>query len=83
MNCALGRLDEARELFEIDAANEFVDFPRDQVWTTSMAICGDNAVDLDHRSAAQLLYDEMHPFLELVAFNHGTVEGALSRPLGR
>jgi hypothetical protein len=48
-----------------------------------MAMCGDNAVDLDHRSAAQLLYDEMHPFLELVAFNHGTVEGALSRPLGR
>ena len=83
MNCALGRLDEARVLFELDAANGFVDFSRDQVWTTAMALCADNAVDLVHRQAAQVLYDEMRPFLDLVAFNHGTVEGALSRSMGR
>ena len=83
MNCALGRLDEARVLFELDAANGFVDFSRDQVWTTAMVLCADSAVDLVDKQAARVLYDEMHPFLELVAFNHGTVEGALSRPLGR
>jgi class 3 adenylate cyclase/tetratricopeptide (TPR) repeat protein len=83
VNCALGRLDEARALFEPDAANGFVDFPHDQVWTTAMALCADNAVDLAYRHAAQVLYDELSPISHLVAFNKGTVEGALSRSLGR
>ena len=81
--CALGRLDEARVLFEPDAANGFVDFPRDQVWTTAMTLCADNGIDLGHRQAAQVLDDRLRPFSDLVSFNNGTVEGAISRSMGR
>ncbi len=83
MYCALGRLDEARVLFEPDVANGFVDFPRDIVWTTAITLCADNGVDLGHRQAAQVLYDRLRPFRDLVAFNNGTVEGAISRSMGR
>ena len=48
-----------------------------------MEWCSDNAVDLDHRPAAQLLYDKLHPFADIVAFTMGTVEGPISRPVGR
>ena len=83
MYLTTGRFDEALALFEPDMSNGFVDFPRDQTWTTAMSICGDNAVDLNQEQAAQYLYEEMFPFRDLVAFNNGTIEGALSRPLGR
>ena len=83
LHCTLGRLDEARKLFEPDAANGFVDFPRDLVWTSAMILCSDNAVDLDHRPAAQLLYDKLDRCAGMVAFNGGTVEGPISRALGR
>jgi tetratricopeptide (TPR) repeat protein len=83
MYCALGRLDEARRLFEPDVANGFADFPRDVSWTTAMSLCADNAVELEHREAARLLYDKLCPFADLIVFNHGTMQGALSLPLGR
>jgi tetratricopeptide (TPR) repeat protein len=83
INCALGRLDEARVLFEPEVANGFVDFPRDVVWTTAMTLCADNGVDLGHRQAAQVLYDRLSPFRDLVSFNNGTAEGAISRSMGR
>ena len=83
MYCALGRLDEARVLFETDVVNEFVDFPNDNVWTTAMTLCADNGADLGHKEAAQVLYDRLRPFHDMVAFNNGTVEGAISRSMGR
>ena len=83
INCALGRLDEARVLFEPDADNQFVDFPRDLVWTSAMTYCADDAVDLGHTQAVQVLFDRLHPFRDLVSFNNGTVEGAISRSMGR
>jgi class 3 adenylate cyclase/tetratricopeptide (TPR) repeat protein len=83
MYCTLGRVGEARELFEPDVTNGFADFPRDRIWTTAMTFCADSAVDLAHREAAQLLYAELNPFSEMVAFTQGSVGGALSRPLGR
>jgi len=83
MYCALGRFDEARGLFEPDVANGFADFPRDVSWTTAMSLCADNAVELEHREAAQLLYGELCPFADLIVFNQGTMQGVLSLPLGR
>lgn len=83
MYCALGRFDEARELFEPDVVNGFADFPRDVSWTTAMTLCADNAVELEHREAARLLYGELCPLADLIVFNQGTMQGALSLPLGR
>jgi hypothetical protein len=83
MYCALGRLDDARVLFEPDVGNGFVDFPRDTVWTTAMTLCADNGVDLGHSQAAQVLYDLLSPFRDLVSCNNGTVEGPISRSMGR
>ena len=83
MYCALGRFEEARELFEPDVANGFADFPRDVSWTTAMSLCADNAVELGHGEAAQLLYSELRPYEDLIVFNQGTMQGALSLSLGR
>jgi class 3 adenylate cyclase/tetratricopeptide (TPR) repeat protein len=83
MYCVLGRLDEALVLFEPDVANGFVDIPRDVVWTTTMAHYGDSAVNLGHHQAAQLLYDKMRPFADLVVFPTGPILGAFARPVGR
>ena len=81
--CGLSRLDEARALFETDAATGFVEFPRDNTWTTSMSFCADAAVVLRDHRAAQLLHEALLPFVNLVAFNGGSVVGAIARPLGR
>jgi hypothetical protein len=83
MYCALGRLDEARALLEPDVANGFVDFPRDVAWTTAMTFCADNAVDLNHRLAAQRVYDQLLPFGDLTPYPNGIIQGSLARPLGR
>jgi hypothetical protein len=48
-----------------------------------MSLCADNAVELEHRGAARLLYGELCPFADLIVFNQGTMQGALSLPLGR
>jgi class 3 adenylate cyclase/tetratricopeptide (TPR) repeat protein len=79
----LGRLEEAKALFETDVANAFEQFPRDLTWTAVMSQCGDSAVDLRHDRAAQLVYEKLRPFADLVAFPMGTIVGALARPLGR
>ena len=81
--CGLSRLDEARALFEPDAATGFVEFPRDNTWTTSMSFCADTAVVLRDHRAAQVLHEALLPFVDLVVFNGGTVVGAIARPLGR
>jgi class 3 adenylate cyclase/tetratricopeptide (TPR) repeat protein len=83
MYCTLGRLDEARALFEPDAANGFVEMPRDPIWTTAMSYFADSAVNLRHHQAAQLLYDELRPYADLVIYPLGPVLGALGRPVGR
>ena len=41
------------------------------------------AADLGHQRAAQMLYDRLRPYRDLVACNNGTVEGAISRSMGR
>ncbi len=48
-----------------------------------MTYCADDAVDLGHTQAVQVLFDRLHPFRDLVSFNNGTVEGAISRSMGR
>ncbi len=80
--CAVGRHDEARDLFEPAVASEFADFPRDYTWTTSMVLAQETAVALEDRSAAELLYSHLLPFGHLVALTPGTIDGSLSRSLG-
>ncbi len=80
--CAVGRHDEARDLFEPAVAGEFADFPRDYTWTTSMVLAQETAVALEDRAAAELLYEYLLPFGHLVALTPGTIDGSLSRSLG-
>lgn len=81
--CGLGRLDEARVLFEPDVASEFATVPRDHVWTTAMAHYADSAVVLQDVRAARCLYEEIHPFAHLVIYPLGPILGSLARPAGR
>src|SRR5437764_13010132 len=66
MYSAMGRLDEAKAIFEPDVANGFADIPRNSVWTTAMTHFADSAVNLGHRRAGQMLYDELRPFVDLL-----------------
>lgn len=59
--CGLRRLDEAGALFEPDAATGFVEFPRDNTWTTSMSFCADTAVVLRDHRPAQVLHEALLP----------------------
>lgn len=81
--CELGRRDEARALFAHDVASDFSDFPLDIVWLTSMVRCADSAAELGDRDAAEVLYQRLAPFADMVAGNPATVAGSVARPLGR
>ena len=88
--CAVGRHDEARDLFEPAVASEFADFPRDYTWTTSMVLAQETAVALEDRSAAELLGPHLLPFGHLVALDPRDdrriavpVTGSLARLIGR
>ncbi len=81
--CSVGRLDEAEPLFAQDAATDFTAIPRDVTWTTAMTISQESAIALGNRKAADILYDLLSPYGEMVVFNLGVSEGALARSLGR
>ena len=74
--CEAGRLDDARVLFEHDAANAFADFPHDPVWLSTMARLADVVVALHDESAAALLLDWLVPFVGQVALNAAVTAGA-------
>ena len=57
----LGMLDEAREQFEILAADDFSAMPRDANWCVGMAIMAIVCNSLGDRARAEILYELLHP----------------------
>ena len=81
--CSLGRMEEAKPLFERDAATAFTKIPRDPTWTTSMDLFAECAVALRDREAAATLYHLILPYEKMVVFLYGTIWGSFARSLGR
>jgi class 3 adenylate cyclase/tetratricopeptide (TPR) repeat protein len=57
-----GRLEETREQFEMAAANDFADLPRDTTWLLSLTMLTHAAAALGDRARAKLLYDLFAPY---------------------
>jgi len=87
--CELDRDDEARALFEPDAAHGFSDLLYDPGWLEAMISYARVCAHLEARDAAVVLYERLAPWHGQLAFGagvHGSVAlylGLLSRTLGR
>lgn len=84
-HCAeLDDADEAGRHFDILAANEFADIPRDRSWLVSMSQLVDVCCYLKDQSRAALLYELLAPFADrLMVVNAGLAScGVGSRYLG-
>jgi class 3 adenylate cyclase/tetratricopeptide (TPR) repeat protein len=57
-----GRPDEARENFEMAAANDFADIPRDTTWLLTLMMLAQAASALGDAARAKLLYDLFVPY---------------------
>lgn len=79
----VGRLDEARGLFEQLAAAGFAAFPRDNEWLFSMTLLSEAAAALRDEQRARVLYEQLLPYGDLVALAAWEVSaGPIARPLG-
>ena len=80
---AVGDRTQARAVFEMDAANAFVEYPHDSIWPSVAVLFADAAIDLGDRGAAQALYRELAPHAQLYGTYGPLFYGHLERPLGR
>jgi len=83
--CDLGRLDEARALFEQLATGEFAAFPKDSEWLFALTLLAEAAEVLGDRDRdrALVLYRQLAPYAGLVALAASEVSvGPVSRPVG-
>jgi tetratricopeptide (TPR) repeat protein len=80
----LGKVSEARELFEALALHDFTDLPRDSLWMGTMTYFADVCTFLGDRARGQTLYQILLPFAgrNVVVSNAVACYGALSRYLG-
>jgi tetratricopeptide (TPR) repeat protein len=80
----LGLEQEAREMFERLAANDFADIPRDSMWITSMTYLAEVCAFLGDARRAAMLYQRLLPYAEHnVIVGHATAcTGAAARYLG-
>jgi tetratricopeptide (TPR) repeat protein len=88
--CLLGRHAEAAEVVEHAAAGRFQDVPRDQTYTTAIALYADAAAQTGVLEAARILYELIAPWAERTVWNgatgfgHGRMwQGLLAAALGR
>jgi tetratricopeptide (TPR) repeat protein len=83
--CEEGRLSEARDEFELLAAREFDDIPRDLDWMIAMALLSDVCAELGDVARAELLYARLEPHADanvvigLAAACLGSAAGYLGR----
>ena len=80
---AVGDRTRARAVFEIDAANSFVEYPHDSIWPSVAALFAEAAIELGDRDAAHALYLELAPYAEFYGTYGPLFYGQLGRPLGR
>jgi class 3 adenylate cyclase len=80
---ASGNEEQARLLFERDAADGFASFPHDQVWIGCMVLFTELAVALAEDDAAAALYELLEPHAALHAVAGPIYYGYADRAVGR
>ena len=80
---AVGDRTRAREVFAMDAANSFVDYPHDAIWPSVAILFAEAAIDLGDLGAARALYLELAPYADFFGTYGPLFYGHLERPLGR
>lgn len=81
--CDLGRLDEARNLFERLAEDDFAGFPKDTEWLFALTLLAEAAYRLADYERTRSLYEQLQPYASLVAWlTNDACAGPVSRPLG-
>jgi tetratricopeptide (TPR) repeat protein len=79
----LGLVAEARREFEVIAANDFGDLPRDSVWLNTLCVLAEVCAFLDDKARAQTLYDLLLPYCSRnVAAGDVSCLGSAGRYLG-
>ena len=80
----LGRVGEARDLFEQLAANDFANLPRDENWLVGMTLLAEVCAFLADTERAATLYDLLLPYAgqHVVIGDASVCNGAVARPLG-
>ena len=81
--CELGRMDEAREQFEVLAETGF-DLPRDAAWSTGMTLLAETCATLGDADRARTIYELVLPFPDrlAVAIVGQWCGGSMARSLG-
>jgi class 3 adenylate cyclase/tetratricopeptide (TPR) repeat protein len=78
----LGRLDEARAIFERAAAQKFASLPFDIGWVNGMARYAEIAARLNAVEPAAVIYEKLLPYRHQVVTSFFTVTGSAERTLG-
>jgi class 3 adenylate cyclase len=81
--CELDRDDEARAIFDEDAARDFADIPVDTMWLAAMTSLAQTATHLRAVDAAKVLYDLMLPWADQVVNAIVAVQGLVALALGQ
>ena len=82
MYTELGRLDEAKAIFDRAAADDFASLPFDIGWINGMARYADIAARLGSVGPAAEIYEKLHPYRDRIVTSVFTVSGSVQRPLG-
>jgi len=81
--CEVDRQDDARRLFQRDAANDFADIPYDSNWLAGICIFSEVCSQLGEKAAAEVLYRLLAPWHNQVSSNGGGILGSVARHLGQ
>jgi DNA-binding CsgD family transcriptional regulator len=83
MLCDLGRVDEARALFDQLAADDFAVYPKDNEFLTARTLLAEMAAFLQDRERAAVLYDQLLPYRQQIALMISEIGvGPVEWPLG-
>jgi DNA-binding winged helix-turn-helix (wHTH) protein/tetratricopeptide (TPR) repeat protein len=66
-SCVVGDREAARRHFDIVAAADFVDIPRDEDWLLSLVLLADACADLEDERRAASLYELLEPYAAMNA----------------
>ena len=73
--CWLGRVDEAAPIIEEAARDRFDHVPRNQTYTTAVALYAEAAAQIGDQNAAAILYELIEPWSDQMVWNGGNCHG--------
>jgi class 3 adenylate cyclase len=80
--CDVGRTADAAPRLDRAADHRFADVPRDQVYSSTLALWATTATDVGSERAAALLYDLIEPWRDGMVWNGATGYGSVEMYLG-